>query len=139
MTVNTQELRELVAGLPLVGWSKSGSTVEIPETEDFAGKQLPITGLDKQYARRLAAYIAAANPLAVSALLDEIDRLSAALAERDAGWVSVDDRLPGEDDTVLAAHIDGDVEIVFGSLLHETYLDGTYTHWMNMPEPPKGS
>lgn len=58
---------------------------------------------------------------------DEIDRLSAALAERDEGWVSVDDRLPGEDDTVLAAHIDGGVEIVFGSLLHETYFDGTYT------------
>src|SRR3546814_11120504 len=102
-----QKLRELLAGLPRVAWSKYRSTVEIPETEDFAGKKLPICGLEKQYARRLAAYIAAVNPLAVSALLDELDmqrqiearfdsldaecarlerendRLSAALAERE--------------------------------------------------------
>lgn len=79
MTVDTQKLRGLLAGLPLVAWSKTRSTVAIPETEDFAGKDLHITGLDKQYARKLAAYISAVNPATVSALLDEIDRLRAAL------------------------------------------------------------
>jgi len=75
MTVDKAALRELLVGLPLVAWSKTRSTVTIPETEDFAGTQLSITGLDKQYARRLAAYIAATNPLAVSALLDENEAL----------------------------------------------------------------
>lgn len=73
MTDHTAALREALARLPKVRWAKTRSTVEIPETEDFAGKQLPITGLDKQYARNLAAYIAAANPAVIAEVLARLD------------------------------------------------------------------
>lgn len=137
MTVDKAALRELLAGLPLVKWSKTGSTVNIPETEDFAGKALHITGLDKQYARRLAGYIAAVNPATVSALLAENDALRAELQARQ--WISTSDQMPRENDLVLACHIDGDTEIVFGHLLHETKQDGAYSHWQTLPPaPPQG-
>jgi len=78
MIANIQALRVWLEKLPRIQWHKSRATVHIPETEDFAGISLTIKGLDKQYARWLANYIAAANPATVGAILDELDSLNAA-------------------------------------------------------------
>lgn len=80
MITDTTKLRELLKYLPRIRWNKHRSTVTIPETEDFAGKDLHITGLDKQYARNLAAYICACNPESIAAILDELDGMREALA-----------------------------------------------------------
>jgi len=76
MTDNYAELRAAAEKLPRVKWTKTRSTVCIPETEDAAGKDLPINGLDKQYARHLATYIAAANPETIRSLLAERDAIA---------------------------------------------------------------
>lgn len=52
-------------------------------------------------------------------------------------WISVEDRLPPDDETwVYAMHIDGVPEIVCGCLIHETRPDGAYSHWMPLPPAP---
>ena len=57
-------------------------------------------------------------------------------------WVSVDDRLPDDDEVVI---ICTDKNFVYaGELIGDTwFLDNdswtaTVTHWMPMPNPPKG-
>lgn len=57
-------------------------------------------------------------------------------------WVSVDDRLPEDDEVVI---IFTDKNFVYaGELIGDTwFLDNdnwteTVTHWMPMPDPPKG-
>lgn len=55
-------------------------------------------------------------------------------------WISVEDRMPPEDDTlVLALHGGNEPEVVFGFLLHETLDAWAYTHWMPLPAPPTDS
>ncbi len=52
-------------------------------------------------------------------------------------WISVENRLPPDDETwVYAMHIDGVPEIVCGCLIHETRPDGAYSHWMPLPPAP---
>ncbi|WP_368655449.1 hypothetical protein ABRY94_12000 [Castellaniella ginsengisoli] len=52
-------------------------------------------------------------------------------------WISVEDRLPPDDETwVYAMHIDGVPEIVCGCLIHETFPDRSYSHWMPLPPAP---
>ena len=64
----------------------------------------------------------------------------------DDQWVSVDDRLPDVEDPVLALCLRDEV-IVADYYNHNEwhdlgndhfYLEGTVTHWMPLPEPPKG-
>ena len=57
-------------------------------------------------------------------------------------WISVDDRLPDDDEVVI---ICTDKNFVYaGELIGDTwFLDNdswtaTVTHWMPLPEPPKG-
>ncbi len=73
------ELRAALDAVPCVKWTASRSTVHIPETDDWAGKDMHITGLDKQVARKLARYIADTHPEAVRALLAERDAYQDAL------------------------------------------------------------
>ena len=64
-------------------------------------------------------------------------------------WISCAERLPAGDTVVLCYRADG--KIRFGILLDATYADGVQafmdrdrvfafgvTHWMPLPEPPKG-
>lgn len=81
-------IRAALDAVPCVKWTASRSTVHIPETDDWAGKDLHITGLDKQVARKLARYIADTHPEAVRALLAERDALREALeAAMECGMV----------------------------------------------------
>ncbi|AEC22255.1 hypothetical protein PT7_P019 (plasmid) [Pusillimonas sp. T7-7] len=73
------DLRAALDAVPCVKWTASRATVHIPETEDWAGKDLCITGLDKQVARKLARYIADTHPVAIRSLLAERDALREAL------------------------------------------------------------
>jgi len=73
-----QRLNETLAKLPRIEWHEAESTVHIPETEDFAGHDITIGGADKQSAQWLAAYIAAANPVAVGDILDELENIKGA-------------------------------------------------------------
>lgn len=77
MSIDTKKLREALQRVPRQPWSKYRATVSIPETEEFAGLALSISGLQKSYARALAGYIAAANPATTAAMLDHIDALTA--------------------------------------------------------------
>lgn len=81
-----EALRSALKGIPAVRWTKSRSTVTIPETDNFAGKALHITGLDKQYARSLASYIAAANPAVIADLLARVDTAPQQPAQ---GWQDI--------------------------------------------------
>ena len=61
---------------------------------------------------------------------------------RTDGWVSVDDRLPKEDDIVLICEAENEIRTA-------QYHDGEWwdngcvfvfvTHWMPLPTPPKGA
>ena len=62
-------------------------------------------------------------------------------------WISVNDRLPEDGVRVLAAHDDGVVRIgicrgYFPAVMskkHEKAFEfAEVTHWMHLPEPPKG-
>jgi hypothetical protein len=74
MTTDIENIKEALSKIARIRWSRTGATVCIPETEDFAGKALSITGLDKRYGRALAAYIAVVNPVAISDLLADAER-----------------------------------------------------------------
>lgn len=50
-------------------------------------------------------------------------------------WISVEDRLPSEDDQVLGCSING-VVITFETLWVEDFGIWDITHWMPLPEPP---
>ena len=49
-------------------------------------------------------------------------------------WIPVSERLPEENDAVLVVWKDGDIGLAF---MHKDDWDYA-THWMPMPEPPKG-
>lgn len=54
-------------------------------------------------------------------------------------WISVDERLPEVNETVLAHYQDGHIEKDFRLSWGGFVLDNLYggvTHWMPMPEPP---
>ena len=62
-------------------------------------------------------------------------------------WISVDDRLPEDGVRVLAAHDDGVVRIgicrgcfpaVMSKKHEKAFGFAEVTHWMPLPEPPKG-
>ena len=63
-------------------------------------------------------------------------------------WISVKDRLPEEMEWVLCACVSGEVHILCYDYLMEDwdihhrpnscYAKGFVTHWMPLPEPPKG-
>ena len=69
--------------------------------------------------------------------------------EAPAGWIPVTERLPEGDKVVLCYKADRGIR--FGKLLDATYANGVQafmdrdrtfafggTHWMPLPEPPKG-
>src|SRR5690606_3614845 len=93
VTDQYEKLRSALDAVPCVKWTASRSTVRIPETEDWAGKDLCITGMDKQVARKLARYIADAGPETIRALLIERDQYARILAGLpqdaiDGGWTA---------------------------------------------------
>lgn len=54
-------------------------------------------------------------------------------------WVSVDDKLPDEDENVLAGNYPFGI-IHINRLIdkkNSKWLYGSITHWMPLPEPPK--
>ena len=62
-------------------------------------------------------------------------------------WISVDDRLPEDGVRVLAAHDDGVVRIgicrgcfpaVMSKKHEKAFGFAEVTHWMPLPQPPKG-
>ena len=55
---------------------------------------------------------------------------------REVKWISVEERLPEDDETVLTW---GDLQIVMMDWRHENKwcCFGDVTHWMPLPEPPK--
>ncbi|WP_025517566.1 hypothetical protein [Bordetella trematum] len=77
MTARTvsDQLREAAQVLPRMRWFRSGATVEIPGTEDWAGTSLSITGLHRPVGRAYARHIAAASPANVMILLEQRDEL----------------------------------------------------------------
>jgi hypothetical protein len=81
MKTKYDALAELAAKVPLEKWTCSGATVHIPETEEWAGKELSIAGLDKSVARAYARHIAAANPETFFGLIDDVKALAEALTE----------------------------------------------------------
>ena len=58
-------------------------------------------------------------------------------------WISVEDRLPGDSQTVLAVNSAGVIMLAFIHLPSKTWFR-TYagqqhvTHWMPLPKPPEG-
>ncbi|CAO3886384.1 hypothetical protein [Achromobacter mucicolens] len=75
------QLREAAQKVPRMFWGRSNTTVHIPETEDWAGKDLSITGLARVVGKAYARHIAAASPANVLSLLEERDELLAALEQ----------------------------------------------------------
>ncbi len=93
-----QVLREAARAVPRVRWASCGATVEIPDTGDWAGKALSITGLHRPVARAYARHIAAANPANVMDLLAQRDELLTKLE----AWQAVCDRIVDQYDGVVA-------------------------------------
>jgi hypothetical protein len=68
---------------------------------------------------------------------DQAEAYAAAKVREAIGWISVEDRLPPNDENdVIALHGGSETEIVWGWLIHETHVDKTYSHWMPLPPPP---
>lgn len=141
---DVKKLRELAEKLPRVQWTRTRSNVCIPETEDAAGKYLPITGLDKQYARRLAAFIAAANPATILALLDELDRTRwqpIATAPRDGTLILLGARNGVWVGKYVPVYQSGyrPANPWSSMLMNHDHMAERYTqptHWQPLPAPP---
>ena len=58
------------------------------------------------------------------------------------GWISVKDRLPDTCVCVLVHYDDGNMLVDAigsdGEWMDEDFIYGNITHWMQLPEPPKG-
>ena len=72
-------------------------------------------------------------------ILDLIERQQAELEKRQ--WISVDDRLPSEQDAddigmVLAVHKTSKKRCYHWRIVVDNPFD--FTYWMPLPEPPKG-
>lgn len=63
---------------------------------------------------------------------------------RQSGWVSVNDKLPQNNEWCLLFHDNGQIMIGWYNSIHKTFIEGCVespnevTHWMPLPEPPKG-
>lgn len=97
--------------------------------------------------------------IAYFALLELVDTMPTIEAEPDKGWISVKDRLPEYDKTVLVVNEDGymhtavrikgsiaridEWQIKYGVYFTDNDVweedeHGKITHWRPLPEPPKG-
>lgn len=78
-------------------------------------------------------------------IIQDLRRENAELRARVPQWISVDDRLPEDDkQRVMVAYI-GDYPIGYPKIDTDRYVRGHWvryggyvTHWMPLPEPPKG-
>lgn len=71
----------------------------------------------------------------------DVERLSCNLYDagyRKQEWVSVDERLPEESMTVITCNAEGEVDTDYYGYYSLGFSDKTVTHWMPLPEPPKG-
>ncbi len=96
---------------------------------------------------------------AINEIRGYIDNMPIVEAEPDKGWISVKDRLPEYDKTVLVVNEDGymhtavrikgsiaiidEWQIKFGVYFYDNDVwdedeQGKITHWQPLPEPPKG-
>lgn len=96
---------------------------------------------------------------AINEIRGYIDDMPTIEAELDKGWISVKDRLPEYDKTVLVVNEDGymhtavrikgsiamidEWQIKFGVYFNDNDVwdedeQGKITHWRLLPEPPKG-
>ena len=80
-------------------------------------------------------------------IIQDLRRENAKLRARVQEWISVDDRLPEDGVRVLAAHDDGVVRIgicrgyfpaVMSKKHEKAFGFAEVTHWMPLPQPPKG-
>ena len=97
------------------------------------------------------AFIVAANPATVLALLDENARLAAEV-ERLKTWTNVDDALPDSDVSVVATNDHSEYVVVQLEFTDDSEGHGEpywasdggdfslqrYRRWMPLPDPPKG-
>lgn len=87
-------------------------------------------------------FIAAANPAVVDALVEHIRSLTERLerAEKDAGWISVEDRLPDEHKAEYLCLFGGGDQQVTEWIHDETegwvFWYGYPTHWRTLPATP---
>ena len=73
-------------------------------------------------------------------IIQDLRRENAELRARVPKWISVDDRLPESKEEAICINADGDMMI--GTYTEWGWMFPYYfeklTHWMPMPEPPKG-
>lgn len=53
-------------------------------------------------------------------------------------WISVDERLPNDSMTVITCNAKGEVDADYYGYYGLGFSDKTVTHWMPLPEAPKG-
>ena len=71
----------------------------------------------------------------------DVDDAIAAWNRRASGWISVEDGLPDEDETVIAVTNCGFMDIapfIGGAFLIRCPDLECVSHWMKLPEPPEG-
>ena len=80
-------------------------------------------------------------------IIQDLRRENAELRARVQEWISVEDRLPEDESDVLAYLRDGDkgriypanyAKGVWFDCIFASSANDTTTHWIPIPEPPKG-
>ena len=73
-------------------------------------------------------------------IIQDLRRENAELRVRVQEWISVDDRLPEPQEEAICINADGDMMI--GTYTEWGWMFPCYfeelTHWMPLPQPPKG-
>ena len=87
-------------------------------------------------------------PMAICVVIDQIVReqgyrkqevVDANSATPTSEWISIEDRLPEPLEDVLVVDKNGDVRVDFRLISTQRFVYGQgYTHWMPLPEAPKG-
>jgi hypothetical protein len=77
---------------------------------------------------------------AFSDVLDTICKMPIADVEPMAKWISVEERLPEKAGRYLVYCVIGDMPLICGAHYdkYNGFGDDDFTHWMPLPEPPKG-
>lgn len=92
--MSIEAIKEALAAVQPCGqWHRSGAAVDVDESEDWAHARIEVKA-NKLINRKLSAFIAACNPVAIRSLIERLEAAEAENAQLIAGIAKCRDAIP---------------------------------------------